>query len=29
MEVIDKIQQGDKILRATVIEGGALVKGEP
>jgi peptidyl-prolyl cis-trans isomerase B (cyclophilin B) len=29
MDVIDKIQQGDKILRATVIEGGTLVKGEP
>jgi cobaltochelatase CobN len=29
MDVIDKIEQGDKILRATVIEGGTLVKGEP
>jgi peptidyl-prolyl cis-trans isomerase B (cyclophilin B) len=29
MDVIDKIQQGDKILRATVIEGGTLVQGEP
>jgi len=29
MDVIDQIQQGDKILRATVIEGGTLVQGEP
>jgi peptidyl-prolyl cis-trans isomerase B (cyclophilin B) len=29
MDVVDQIQQGDKILRATVIEGGTLVKGEP
>jgi peptidyl-prolyl cis-trans isomerase B (cyclophilin B) len=29
MDIIDQIQQGDKILRATVIEGGTLVKGEP
>ncbi len=29
MDVIDQIQQGDKILRASVIEGGTLVKGAP
>jgi peptidyl-prolyl cis-trans isomerase B (cyclophilin B) len=29
MDIIDQIQQGDKILRATVIEGGTLVQGEP
>jgi peptidyl-prolyl cis-trans isomerase B (cyclophilin B) len=29
MDIIDKVQQGDKILRATVIEGGTLVQGEP
>ena len=29
MEVVDKIQQGDKITSARVIEGGLLVKGNP
>jgi len=29
MEVIDRIQQGDRILRARVLEGGTLVKGQP
>jgi peptidyl-prolyl cis-trans isomerase B (cyclophilin B) len=29
MEVVDRIQQGDKILKATVVEGGTLVKGQP
>jgi peptidyl-prolyl cis-trans isomerase B (cyclophilin B) len=29
MEVVDRIQQGDRLLRARVIEGGTLVKGKP
>ena len=29
MEVIDRIQQGDRIVKASVISGGTLVKGEP
>ena len=29
MDVIDRIQQGDRIIKAAVIEGGTLVKGEP
>jgi len=29
MEVIDRIQQGDRIVRATVLQGGTLVRGEP
>ena len=29
MEVIDRIQQGDRILKATLLEGGTLVKGQP
>ena len=29
MEVIDRIQQGDKLIRARVIEGGTLVKKKP
>ncbi len=29
MEVIDRIQQGDKLIRAQVIEGGTLVKKKP
>ena len=29
MDVIDRIQQGDRIIRATVIDGGTLVKGQP
>jgi hypothetical protein len=27
MEVVDRIEQGDRIIRATVVEGGKLVKG--
>ena len=29
MEVVDRIRQGDRIVRATVLEGGTLVKGQP
>jgi len=29
MEVVDRINQGDRILKATVVEGGTLVKGTP
>lgn len=29
MEVVDKIQQGDRLVRARLIEGGTLVKGKP
>ncbi|MCP9810020.1 peptidylprolyl isomerase [Cyanobium sp. HWJ4-Hawea] len=29
MDVVDKIQQGDKITKATVISGGTLVQGKP
>ncbi len=29
MDVIDRIQQGDRIVRATLIDGGTLVKGQP
>jgi peptidyl-prolyl cis-trans isomerase B (cyclophilin B) len=29
MEVIDRIEQGDRISKATVLQGGTLVKGEP
>lgn len=29
MEVVDRIQQGDKLVKANVIEGGTLVKGQP
>lgn len=29
MEVIDRIQQGDRIVKASVSEGGTLVKGQP
>jgi peptidyl-prolyl cis-trans isomerase B (cyclophilin B) len=29
MDVIDRIQQGDRIVKATVLEGGTLVKGQP
>ena len=29
MEVIDRIQQGDRIVKASVLEGGTLVKGQP
>jgi peptidyl-prolyl cis-trans isomerase B (cyclophilin B) len=28
MDVIDRIQQGDRIIKATVLQGGTLVKGE-
>ncbi|MEB3353406.1 MAG: peptidylprolyl isomerase [Cyanobacteriota bacterium] len=28
MEVIDRIEQGDRIVKATVVEGGKLVRGE-
>jgi peptidyl-prolyl cis-trans isomerase B (cyclophilin B) len=27
MEVVDRIEQGDRIIRASVVEGGKLVKG--
>jgi peptidyl-prolyl cis-trans isomerase B (cyclophilin B) len=27
MEVVDRIEQGDRIIRATVVEGGKLVQG--
>ncbi|MFZ0409061.1 MAG: peptidylprolyl isomerase [Cyanobium sp.] len=29
MDVIDRIQQGDRIIKASVVEGGTLVKGQP
>ena len=29
MEVIDRIEQGDRILKASVVEGGTLVGGKP
>jgi peptidyl-prolyl cis-trans isomerase B (cyclophilin B) len=29
MEVVDRIQQGDKLIRARVIEGGTLVQKKP
>jgi len=29
MDVVDRIQQGDRLIRATVLEGGTLVKGKP
>lgn len=29
MDVVDRIQQGDRLIRATVVEGGTLVKGRP
>jgi len=29
MDVIDRIQQGDRIVKATVLQGGTLVKGQP
>jgi peptidyl-prolyl cis-trans isomerase B (cyclophilin B) len=29
MEVIDQIRQGDKIIKATVVDGGTLVQGKP
>jgi peptidyl-prolyl cis-trans isomerase B (cyclophilin B) len=29
MEVADRLQQGDRLIKATLVEGGTLVKGEP
>jgi peptidyl-prolyl cis-trans isomerase B (cyclophilin B) len=29
MEVVDRLQQGDRLIRARLIEGGQLVKGQP
>ena len=29
MDVIDRIKQGDRIVKATVLQGGTLVKGQP
>ena len=29
MEVVDQIRQGDKIVKATLVSGGKLVKGNP
>ena len=29
MDVIDRIEQGDRIVKATVSQGGTLVKGQP
>jgi peptidyl-prolyl cis-trans isomerase B (cyclophilin B) len=29
MDVVDRIQLGDKLIKATVVEGGTLVKGQP
>ncbi|MBM5798111.1 MAG: peptidylprolyl isomerase, partial [Cyanobacteria bacterium K_Offshore_0m_m2_072] len=29
MEVVDTIQQGDKLIKASLVDGGTLVKGEP
>lgn len=29
MDVIDRIQQGDRIVKASVLQGGTLVKGQP
>jgi peptidyl-prolyl cis-trans isomerase B (cyclophilin B) len=29
MDVVDRIQQGDKIIKAVLLEGGTLVKGQP
>lgn len=29
MDVIDRIQQGDRLIKASVVEGGTLVKGRP
>jgi peptidyl-prolyl cis-trans isomerase B (cyclophilin B) len=29
MEVVDRLSQGDKILKASVLSGGTLVKGQP
>jgi peptidyl-prolyl cis-trans isomerase B (cyclophilin B) len=29
MEVVDAIRQGDKLVKASLVEGGKLVKGQP
>ncbi|NDG24202.1 MAG: peptidylprolyl isomerase, partial [Synechococcaceae bacterium WBB_10_009] len=29
MDVVDRIQQGDKLLKARVLEGGTLVQARP
>ena len=29
MEVVDKIQQGDRLVKATLVEGGTLVTDKP
>jgi hypothetical protein len=29
MEVVDRIQQGDRLVRARLMEGGTLVKAKP
>jgi peptidyl-prolyl cis-trans isomerase B (cyclophilin B) len=29
MEVVDRIRQGDRLIKATLLEGGTLVKGKP
>jgi peptidyl-prolyl cis-trans isomerase B (cyclophilin B) len=29
MEVVDRLQQGDRLVRATLVEGGKLVQGQP
>ena len=29
MDVVDRIQQGDRITSARLVEGGTLVKGNP
>lgn len=29
MDVVDRIQQGDRLVRATLVQGGTLVKGRP
>jgi len=29
MEVVDRLEQGDKIVKASVLSGGTLVKGQP
>ena len=29
MEVADRLQQGDRLIKATLVEGGTLVKGQP
>jgi peptidyl-prolyl cis-trans isomerase B (cyclophilin B) len=29
MDVVDRIQQGDRLVKATLVEGGTLVKGKP